>query len=165
MTLLVALLGLLVTLGVIASLALDNSLGVASTVLFVPVTSAAVGAVAMRRVEDRRRDQLGREDARREASQLRRVEGTLDYVDAKLTSALTQFGSEHRNEAVIAMLQAKAVTELYLGSDRGQVPELTPDAAKTTADPAERFALATSLAPKAVRHNERSEQVPGLSLI
>ncbi|MBX7435074.1 hypothetical protein JDV09_23675, partial [Mycobacterium sp. Y57] len=116
-TLLLGLLGLLTTLSVVASLAFHNALGVTSAVLFVPALSAAIGALAVRCLDERRARQAQREQALPEAMQLRQLEHTLEYVDTKLSAGLSQFGSDRHNDAVIAMFQAKAATELYLGSE------------------------------------------------
>lgn len=149
-TLLLALLGVLVTASIVAALAFDGSLGVAATVLFIPALSAAVGAIAMRSVEDRRAVLKQRENARDDAQSLRQIEHTLDYVDAKLTTALTRFGTERHNEAVIGMFQAKAATELYLGtantSERPCQRESEPD----DIDLVSQYGLAELLTPRGV---------------
>lgn len=155
MTLLVSLLGVLAVLSVVASVSYDNSLGVASAVLFVPALSAAIGALAMRCALARQSAQTVREDARQEATEQRHLEHTLDYVDDKLTAALTQFGSDRHNDAVVAMFQAKAATELYRGAPAR--PASGPDRTDYT--------LADFLAPAALRSAEESERPAGLSLI
>lgn len=140
-TLLLGLLGVLTTLSIVASLTIDGSLGVASAMLFVPTLSAAIGAVGMRCVDERRNRQTRHEDSRHEATQLRNLEHTLDYVDTKLTAALTQFGSDRHGDAVIAMFQAKAATELYLGSDAAPQRNPAHSEAITKADSASRYPL------------------------
>lgn len=155
LTLLAAMLGVLMTLSIVASLSSDSSLGVASTVLFVPALSAALGALAMRGVAARRSAQAAREDARQDTAELRRLAHTLDYVDDKLNAALTQFGSERHNDAVVAMFQAKAATELY----RGPAPGSHPDS------PEKQYALAEFLAPAALHAGEAAERPAGLSVI
>ncbi|OBJ68615.1 hypothetical protein A5643_01475 [Mycobacterium sp. 1274756.6] len=153
MTLLAALLGLLTILSIVAALSSDTSLGATSTVLFVPAFSAALGALAMRGLIVRRRDQALADDARHDATELRQLEHTLDYIDTKLDAALTQFGSERHNDAVVAMFQAKAATELYRG------------AAELDRRTETRYALADFLTPAALQAGERAERPAGLSLI
>lgn len=153
MTLLLALLGLLTVLSIVAALSSDTSLGVTSTVLFVPALSAVLGALAMRTLIARSRTQAVADDARQDATELRQLEHTLDYIDTKLDAALTQFGSDRHNDAVVAMFQAKAATELYRGAteldQRGE----------------NRYALADFLTPAALQAGERAERHAGLSLI
>ncbi len=161
-TLLLGLLGVLTTLSIVVSLAFDDSLGVTSAVLFVPVLSAAIGAVGMRWADERRKHQVLQENARHDATQLRHLEHTLDYVDAKLTAALAQFGSDGHNDAVIAMFQAKAATELYRGSET--TPHSALIAATTNADWASRYPLRDFDTPSELRQGDRLERA-GLSLI
>ncbi|MGV0836150.1 hypothetical protein [Mycolicibacterium thermoresistibile] len=154
LTLLGALLGVLTTLSIITALSSDTSLGVTSTVLFVPALSAMLGALAMRSVVARRAEQAVREDARQDAAEVRQLEHTLDYIDSKLDAALTQFGSDRHNDAVVAMFQAKAATELYRGG-----------AGSRQDAPATHYALAEFLAPAALHAGEPSDRPAGLSLI
>jgi len=149
-TLLLALLSVLVASSIVAALTFDSSLGVAATVLFIPMLSAAVGAITMRCLDDRRKSQAQREDAREEARALHQIEHTLDYVDAKLTTALTQFGTERHNEAVIGMFQAKAATELYLGTVHRPERSSSPEAEPENIDLVSQYGLAELLTPTGV---------------
>ncbi|MFZ0835335.1 MAG: hypothetical protein WAM92_20130 [Mycobacterium sp.] len=149
-TLLLALLSVLVASSIVAALTFDSSLGVAATVLFIPMLSAAVGAITMRCLDDRRKSQAQREDAREEARALHQIEHTLDYVDAKLTTALTQFGRERHNAAVIGMFQAKAATELYLGTVHRPARSSSPEAEPENIDLVSQYGLAELLTPTGV---------------
>lgn len=148
-TLLLALLSVSTASSIVAALTFDSSLGVAATVLFIPTLSAAFGAITMRSLEDRRTSQEQRENAREEARALRQTEHTLAYIDAKLATALTQFGTERHNDAVIGMFQAKAATELYLGTvhqpERSSSPEAEPEI-----DVVSQYGLAELLTPRRV---------------
>lgn len=155
MTILVLLLGVLTALSMVAALSSESSLGVTSTVLFVPALSAALGALAMRHVLIRADGPTAREDARDDTTEMRQLQRTLDYVDAKLDAALTQFGTDRHNHAVVAMFQAKAATELY----RESTGSLQHDAPET------RYALADFLTPAARQAAGRLERPAGLSLI
>ncbi|HOW93270.1 hypothetical protein [Mycolicibacterium fallax] len=115
LTLGLAALSFLLTASIIASVALDNTLGVTAAILFVPALAGALGAAGMRSIDDRRRSRAAREVAQRDALAAQSLERTLDYVDAKLTRALDRFGTERHSDAVVAMFQAKAATELCLG--------------------------------------------------
>lgn len=158
-TLLVSLLGLLTTLSIVVALSSDTSLGVTSTVLFVPALSATLGALAMRSMSARREEEAVREDTRQEAASVRQLEHTLDYIDTKLDAALNQFGSERHNDAVVAMFQAKAATELYRGSVGASHPETHRES------PGARPAVADFLPPAELQAGKRSERPAGLSLI
>jgi hypothetical protein len=149
-TLLLALLSVLVASSVVAALAFDSSLGVAATVLFIPTLSAAFGAITLRWLDDRRKSQAQREDSREEARALHQAEHTLDYIDAKLTTALTKFGTERHNEAVIGMFQAKAATELYLGTAHGPERTPSPEAEPEAIDLVTQYGLAELLTPRSV---------------
>jgi hypothetical protein len=149
-TLLLALLSVLVASSVVAALAFDNSLGVAATVLFIPTLSAAFGAITLRCLDDRRKSQAQCEDSRQEARALHQAEHTLDYIDAKLTTALTQFGTDRHTEAVIGMFQAKAATELYLGTAHGPERTPSPEAEPEAIDLVTQYGLAELLTPRSV---------------
>lgn len=155
-TLLLGLLGVLVIASIVAALTFESSLGVAAIVLFIPTLSAAVGAIGMRCLDDRRKSQEQREVAREETRALHQIEHTLDYVDTKLTTALTQFGTDRHNEAVIGMFQAKAATELYLGTDhrtaRGTATETEPEGI----DLVSQYGLAELLTPRGVGSKSES---------
>ncbi len=139
-TLTLAALGSLLVLSIIGSLAFQDALGITSAVLLVPILSAAIGAVAVRAVDGARIKPAAGEDART-------VERTLHYVDAKLSTAIGQFGTERHNDAVIALFQAKAVTELCLGSEQSE--PLVADVPK----------------PTQLRRAEHSDRPAGLSLL
>ncbi len=149
-TLLLALLSVLAASSVVAALAFDSSLGVAATVLFIPTLSAAIGAITMRCLDDRRKSQAQREDSREQTRALHQAEHTLDYIDAKLTTALTQFGTERHNEAVIGMFQAKAATELYRGTAHAPERASSPEAEPETIDLVSQYGLAELLTPRGV---------------
>ncbi|MDY6997695.1 MAG: hypothetical protein SW019_13925 [Actinomycetota bacterium] len=155
-TVLLGLLGLLVALSIAAALTFDSSLGVAATVLFVPVLSAAFGAISLRCLDDRRKAQVQREDAREDTRALHQAEHTLDYIDTKLNAALTRFGTERHNEAVIGMFQAKAATELYLGTDRQPAPKRTTEPESEDVDLVSRYGLAELLTPRSVGGQDRT---------
>lgn len=46
------------------------------------------------------------------------LQRSVQYVDRKLSLALTSFGTEHHQQAVIALLQAKTAAELTLGTEQ-----------------------------------------------
>ena len=149
-TLLLGVLAVLVIASIVAALAFRSSLGVAAIVLFIPTLSAAIGAVGMRCLDDRRKSQERNETAREETRALHQIEHTLDYVDTKLTTALTQFGTERHNEAVIGMFQAKAATELYLGTGSRPDRSSAPDSDDEGIDLVGRYGLAELLTPGSV---------------
>ncbi len=149
-TLLLALLCVLLASSIVAGLAFDGSLGVAATVLFIPTLSAAFGAITLRCLDERRKSQAQREVGREEARALHQAERTLDYIDTKLMVALTQFGTERHNDAVIGMFQAKAATELYLGTDHRPQRTSSPEAEPDNIDLVTQYGLAELLTPRGV---------------
>ena len=62
-TLLLGLLGVLLISSVVAGLTSDGSLGVAATVLFIPMLSGLIGAIGMRCLDERRRTQAQQDNA------------------------------------------------------------------------------------------------------
>ena len=46
------------------------------------------------------------------------LQRSVQYVDTKLAAALTSFGTEHHQQAVIALFQAKTAVELTLGTEQ-----------------------------------------------
>ncbi|MFW0152313.1 hypothetical protein ACNUDN_21210 [Mycobacterium sp. smrl_JER01] len=129
--------GLLMLLGIAGAIALDNSLGLLCTVVVVPVCSAVLGALGYRwysglgieqseqseqseRAEPGR--DSGRDSGRTDSRPVRPADSDLQrsvqYVDRKLAVALTSFGTEHHQQAVIALFQAKTAVELTLGTEQ-----------------------------------------------
>lgn len=149
-TLLLTLLTLLAVASVVAGLTSDGSLGVAATVVFIPMLFGVIGAIGMRCLDERRRRHAQQDTQREETRTLAQIERTLDYVDAKLTTALTQFGTDRHNEAVIGMFQAKAATELYLGTDRRAEAGSAPDSESESIDLVSQYGLAELLTPRSV---------------
>ncbi len=113
-------LGLCLVLSIAGSVALDNALGKSCAAVFVPGFALAFGVVANRWYrglggDDGRGCPSGVENAGRAGSD---VERSVEYVDAKLAFALAAFGTERHQQAVVALIQAKAVTELSCGTAR-----------------------------------------------
>jgi len=112
-------LGLCLILSIAASLALDNVLGKSFAAVFVPGFALAFGVVANRwysGLDGDRRSRNGVQDAGDSTSDLER---SVEYVDAKLAFALTAFGTERHQQAVVALIQAKTATELSFGTAQG----------------------------------------------
>jgi hypothetical protein len=107
--------GIAMLLGVVGSIALQNSLGLICTVVVVPVCSIALGALGHRwysGLGDQRTEHAAAEPS---TSDLQR---SVEYVDKKLAVALTSFGTERHQQAVIALFQAKTAVELTLGTEQ-----------------------------------------------
>lgn len=118
-------LGLCLILSIAGSVALDNALGKSCAAVFVPGFALAFGVVANRWYRGLGGGGLGDDDGRRCGSGVENagragsdVERSVEYVDAKLAFALAAFGTERHQQAVVALIQAKAVTELSCGTDR-----------------------------------------------
>ena len=84
--------------------------------MVVPVCAGILGALGHRWYSG-----LGAEPVRRTqtaeptTSDLQR---SVQYVDQKLAVALSSFGTEHHQQAVIALFQAKTAVELTLGTEQ-----------------------------------------------
>lgn len=110
--------GVAMLLGIVGSIALDNSLGLICTVVVVPVCSIALGALGHRwysGLGDQRTQQTDSVAVEPTTSDLQR---SVEYVDKKLAVALTSFGTERHQQAVIALFQAKTAIELTLGTEQ-----------------------------------------------
>lgn len=123
--------GLLMLLGIAGAIALDNSLGLLCTVVVVPVCSAVLGGLGYRwysglGMEQSERAEPGRDSGRDSGRTDSRpvrpsdsdLQRSVQYVDRKLAVALTSFGTEHHQQAVIALFQAKTAAELTLGTEQ-----------------------------------------------
>lgn len=104
-------------LGLVGAITLRDNLGVICTVVVIPVCAGIVGALGHRWYSG-----LGTAGTPRQAetaeprpSDLQR---SVRYVDAKLGQALSSFGTEHHQQAVIALFQAKTAVELTLGTEQ-----------------------------------------------
>lgn len=111
------LLGVLMLLGIVGSIARHDTLGVVCTVVVVPVCAIALGALGYRwfsGLGGQRVPHTESPAAQVAASELQR---SVEYVDTKLTAALNAFGAERHQSALIALFQAKTAVELTLGTE------------------------------------------------
>ncbi|MHC9292088.1 hypothetical protein ACRCUN_06445 [Mycobacterium sp. LTG2003] len=104
-------------LGISGAIALDNALGVLCTVAVVPVCAGVLGALGHRWYTGLGEEMVQRTDAPAEPADSD-LQKSVQYVDRKLTQALTSFGTEHHQQAVIALFQAKTAVELTLGTEQ-----------------------------------------------
>lgn len=108
--------GVAMLLGVAGALALHNSLGLICTVVVIPVCAAILGALGHRWYSGLGADVTSQvQPAQPATSDLQR---SVHYVDQKLAVALSSFGTEHHQQAVIALFQAKTAVELTLGTEQ-----------------------------------------------
>jgi len=110
--------GVVMLLGVVGSIALHSSLGLICTVVVIPVCSIILGALGHRwysGLGHQRTEQSDSAAVEPTASDLQR---SVQYVDKKLAVALTTFGTERHQQAVIALFQAKTAVELALGTEQ-----------------------------------------------
>lgn len=106
--------GLLLLVGLTGAIALDNSLGLLCTVMVIPVSAIILGALGQRWYSGVSTPQASHHTTPA-ATELQR---SVEYVDKKLAVALTTFGTERHQQAVIALFQAKAAVELTLGTEQ-----------------------------------------------
>jgi hypothetical protein len=108
--------GILMFLGVAGAITLHNTLGLICTVAVIPVCAGILGAVGHRWYSGLGPDATRRTQTAEPApSDLQR---SVQYVDKKLAMALTSFGTDHHQQAVIALFQAKTAVELTLGIEQ-----------------------------------------------
>ncbi len=110
--------GTLMLLGVVGAIALDTTLGLVCTVVVIPVSAGILGALGHRwysGLTSTTPAQAGIHSAPPVASDLQRA---VEYVDKKLAVALSSFGTDHHQQAVIALFQAKTAVELTLGAEQ-----------------------------------------------
>lgn len=110
--------GVLMLLGFVGAIALHNSLGLICTVVVVPVCSSTLGVLGHRWYSGLGAEAARRTDTQTAAPATSELQRSVQYVDKKLALALTSFGTEHHQEAVIALFQAKTAVELTLGTEQ-----------------------------------------------
>lgn len=102
--------------GVQGAIALPGFVGSACVVVVVPLCSIVLGALGHRWYVGLGTRTPAPADATKPApSELRR---SLGYVDDKLAVVLSTFGTDHHQQAVIALFQAKTAVELTLGTEQ-----------------------------------------------
>ncbi|MGH3640765.1 MAG: hypothetical protein ACRDUX_17240 [Mycobacterium sp.] len=119
--------GIVMLLGVVGSIALHNSLGLICTVVVVPVCSITLGALGHRWYSGLGNQPTQHTDKGAAEPAISDLQRSVEYVDKKLAVALTSFGTERHQQAVIALFQAKTAVELTLGTEQdsasyGDVP-------------------------------------------
>jgi len=100
--------------GIIGALSLTSTTGLVCTVVVIPMCAATLGALGYRWYSGLGTPTPQAHGAEPSESDLMR---SVHYVDRKLTTALTSFGTEHHQQAVIALFQAKTAVELTLGTE------------------------------------------------
>lgn len=110
--------GPLMLFGIAGALALDNTLALLCTVVVVPVCAGILGALGYRWFIGLGIDTAGQTPSRPAQPADSDLQRSVQYVDRKLALALTSFGTEHHQQAVIALFQAKTAVELTLGTEQ-----------------------------------------------
>lgn len=105
---------ILLGLGVVGALSLSTTAGMICTVVVIPLCAATLGALGYRWYSGLAEPTSRPHGIEPSESELMR---SVHYVDRKLTTALTSFGTEHHQQAVIALFQAKTAVELTLGTE------------------------------------------------
>ncbi|WP_099022527.1 hypothetical protein [Mycolicibacterium palauense] len=113
--------GVLMLVGVVGAISLENSWGLTCIVVVIPVCASILGALGHRWYSGQgagaaRPAATSPANASEPApSELAR---SVHYVDKKLALALGSFGTEHHQQAMIALFQAKTAVELTLGTEQ-----------------------------------------------
>ncbi|MUL85377.1 hypothetical protein FZI95_22145 [Mycobacterium sp. CBMA247] len=115
---LLTLMGVLILLGIVGAIALDNPLGLASIIVVVPVCSITLGALGHRWYSGLGGQPMPRVESPAAGPSVPDLQRSVEYVDKKLTFALNAFGAERQQHAMIALFQAKTAIELTLGTEQ-----------------------------------------------
>lgn len=108
--------GATMLLGVVGAITLHDRLGLICIVVVIPLCAAILGALGHRWYSGLGIDATQPTHAAQPTtSDLQR---SVQYVDTKLAQALSSFGTEHHQQAVIALFQAKTAVELTLGTEQ-----------------------------------------------
>ncbi len=110
--------GLLMLFGVVGAITLRNSVGLICIVVVVPVCSAILGVLGYRWYSGPGAHPTRHNDAQPAVPAASDLQRSVHYVDKKLAQALTSIGTEHHQQAVIALFQAKTAVELTLGTEQ-----------------------------------------------
>jgi len=113
--------GVLMLLGLVGAIALDTSLGLICTVVVVPVCSITLGVLGHRWYSGLGIQQTQHTESPTAEPSTSDLQRSVEYIDKKLTVALTSFGTERHQQAVIALFQAKTAVELTLGTEQDAV--------------------------------------------
>lgn len=110
--------GLLMLFGVVGAITLHNSVGLICIVVVVPVCSCTLGVLGYRWYSGLGGETMRRIDTQTAEPATSEMQRSVEYVDKKLALALTSLGTEHHQQAVIALFQAKTAVELTLGTEQ-----------------------------------------------
>lgn len=147
---LLGLAGILMLLGIVGAIALHNSLGLACVVVIVPVCSIALGALGHRWLRGSG-EPVQHDENPVSTGTFTDLQRSVEYVDKKLTFALTAFGTERQQHAMIALFQAKTAVELTLGTE--QEPESRFDALLCIDEHNARPRIRAGSSPKSLRES------------
>ena len=108
----------LLLLGFVGALVLDGTPGLLCIIVVIPVCAAVLGALGYRWYSGLGIDAAAASQSRPIQPAKSDLERSVDYVDRKLALALTSLGTDHHQQAVIALFQAKTAVELTLGTEQ-----------------------------------------------
>lgn len=104
-------------LGVVGAITLSDSLGLLCTIVVIPICSITLGALG-HRWSGGLGNQALQADNRAIEPATSELQRSVEYIDKKLAVALTSFGTDRHQQAVIALFQAKTAAELTLGTEQ-----------------------------------------------
>lgn len=106
----------LMLLGIVGSIAWQDTAGLLCSVVVIPVCAIALGALGQRWFGGAHVQQTQSTGAA--APGETDLQRSVEYIDTKLTLALNAFGAERQQSAMIALFQAKTAIELTLGTEQ-----------------------------------------------
>lgn len=148
---LLALAGVTMLLGIVGALAMQKPLGVLCIVVVVPVCSFVLGSLAHRWYSGLGNQAVARAEGSAQAPSAPELQRSVEYVDKKLAIALTAFGAERQQQAMIALFQAKTAVELTLGTEQDETTHV--DALLSVEGLDARPRIRAGSAPKSLRES------------
>ncbi|WP_457224533.1 hypothetical protein [Mycolicibacterium sp. CBM1] len=109
---------ILMLLGIVGAITLADTVGLVCTVVVIPVCAATLGALGHRWYSGLGAAVVPSSRARPLEPAASDLQRSVEYVDKKLALALSSFGTDHHQQAVIALFQAKTAVELTLGTEQ-----------------------------------------------
>ncbi|WP_249383707.1 hypothetical protein [Mycobacterium sp. DBP42] len=148
---LLALAGVTMLLGIVGALAMQKPLGVLCIVVVVPVCSFVLGSLAHRWYCGLAGQPAAHPEAPAAGPSTSELQRSVEYVDKKLSLALTAFGAERQQQAMIALFQAKTAVELTLGTEQDETTHV--DALLSVEGLDARPRIRAGSAPKSLRES------------
>ncbi|CQD18804.1 hypothetical protein BN970_04192 [Mycolicibacterium conceptionense] len=138
-------------LGIVGAITMQNPLGLLCIVMVVPVCSFTLGVLGHRWYTGLDTQPAAGVEQSAAGPSTPELQRSVEYVDKKLAIALTAFGAERQQHAMIALFQAKTAVELTLGTERDETNHI--DALLSVESHEPRPRIRAGSAPKSLRES------------